>query len=93
MKAFVSLGAGVVAVLAYIVLALISQMSGGNAGFSVGVTGFCMAILSIVGFILGLISLRERDIFYAFPIAGIVTSGLGMLIYLVSYILGLAQLA
>ncbi len=90
-KAFISLVAGAVALLAYIVLALVSRGYGGTAPFAVGVVGVFMAILSITGFILGALSLRERDIFYGIGIAGIVTSGISMVIYLVSYILGLAQ--
>lgn len=88
-KAFVSLGLGITSLAGYIIMTAVSEKSAGQAGPAVGMAGVIMAILAIAGFVLGLRSLKERDIFYSFSYAGISLSGIALIIYLVSYIVGL----
>lgn len=87
-RAFASLGMGIVAVIAYIVMAIIAHKANGNAGIAVGIVGMGMFVLSLAGFIVGFRSLKERDIFFGFSVAGMGVCTFSLIVYLVSYIIG-----
>lgn len=68
---------GIVLYLAY--------LSGGNAPLSYGLTGLLAALFSLVGLVLGLFTVREKDTFKLFPVLGVLLNltALGILAFLV----------
>ena len=88
-RAFVSIGHGAVSLIGYIVMAVLSEQSGGNAGFGIGVAGLFMAAVAVGGLIIGLKSLKERDIYMSFVYAGVIVNSVAFVIYLISYVIGL----
>lgn len=71
------------------VLFYISSTSAGNAGVWVGFTGIGMFIINIIGFILSVRGFRMQDIYYHFPIAGILLNGSLFIVFLLLYIVGI----
>lgn len=63
----------------------LSYLSGGNAPISYGLTGLLAMLFSMVGLILGVLTVREKDIFKLFPVLGILLNliALGILAFLV----------
>jgi len=47
--------------------------------------------LALLGFVLSYKALKQRDIFYRFPMAGLITNGLMLIIFMVIYILGIIR--
>lgn len=63
----------------------LSYLSGGNAPISYGLTGLLAVIFSLIGLILGVLTVREKDMFKLFPVLGILLNliALGVLVFLV----------
>ena len=82
----------VVALLALIATCLlfyISSASAGNAGVWIGFTGLGIFIINIIGFVLSVQGFRKQDIYYRFPIAGIMLNGFLFIVFLLLYIVGI----
>lgn len=87
-KGMISLTTGIAIAMATIILMFTSSFSGGNGGIWYGYMGIGLAILSIVGFVLGAKGFKEKDIYYTAPISGLMLNGVLFLIFLVLYLLG-----
>lgn len=63
----------------------LSYLSGGDAPISYGLTGLLAMLFSMVGLILGVLTIGEKDIFKLFPVLGILLNliALGILAFLV----------
>ncbi len=63
----------------------LSYLSGGNVPLSYGLTGLLAALFSLVGLVMGLFMVRERDMFKLVPILGILLNlaALGIVAFLV----------
>lgn len=79
---------GVVVVLGFLTISVISGLARGKGGFALGVLGILLLTLSIFGFVLSYRSFKKKDIFYRFPVIGAVLNGLMTIFLLVIYILG-----
>lgn len=79
---------GVVVVLGFLTISVISGLARGKGGFALGVLGILLLALSIFGFVLSYRSFKKKDIFYRFPVIGAVLNGLMTIFLLVIYILG-----
>jgi hypothetical protein len=62
----------------------------GEGGLILGFIGFFLFALSVFGFVLSYKAMKERDIYYRFPIIGAVLNGLMMIAFFVLYIIGFA---
>jgi hypothetical protein len=80
---------GIVVILGFIAVAIISGLAGGQGGFVLGVAGILLLALSITGFVLSYRALKKKDIFYRFPVIGAVLNGLMVILFLVLYLLGI----
>jgi hypothetical protein len=80
---------GIIVVLGFFIISLLSGLAGGKGGFAIGVTGILLLILSVIGFVLAYKALRKKDIFYRFPIIGAVLNGIMLILLLVIYLLGI----
>lgn len=77
----------VVALLVMVILNGVYNVSGGNVFGIIGIFSFAIAI---AGFVIALMSMKERDIFLGIPIAAISLNGISVIVYFVLYILGLS---
>lgn len=88
-KALVSVALMVIAFAAIISLSFWSSGTEGNGGLLIGGIGLAAMIVSLVGFILGIQSLKQKEIIYLFPIMGTLMNGFLLIAYFIIYIIGL----
>jgi len=81
---------GIVTALGFITTCILSGIYRGEGGLIFGLIGILLFALSILGFILSYKALKQRDIFYRFPMTGLITNGIMLIVYLVIYIMGIA---
>lgn len=79
---------GILVVLGFITLSVISSLLRGKGGLGLGILGILLFCLSILGFVLSYKSFKQRDIFYRFPVIGAILNGFMTVFLLVIYILG-----
>lgn len=89
-KGLISTAIGITAIIALMVLAYIASLSGGNGTILLGLVGIGFAVLSGVGFYLGIDACKESDIYYTAPVAGIIINGFILIIYLLLYMVGIS---
>lgn len=80
---------GIFTVVLLIVLAAISGSMEGQGTQTLGAVAIIGFFLSIIGFISAISSIKQRDIYMAAPITGIVSNGIMFIIYMSLYIIGL----
>ena len=73
----------------FIMTSVMSGMAQGAAGITVGYIGIACLVVSVVGFVLGIRSLRERDILLFQPVFGMVVNAIMMLVHVVLYLIGM----
>lgn len=63
----------------------LAYQKGGDVPMSYGLTGLLAVIFAIVGLILGVMALQEKDVFRVFPVLGIILNlaVLGSLMFVV----------
>lgn len=83
-----SAGIGILVVIGFLSISFASGTLKGNGGLLFGVIGFVLLGLSVFGFYLSYNAFKERDIFYRFPVIGIVLNGFMTILLIVLYILG-----
>jgi hypothetical protein len=76
-------------VIGFIALSIVSGINGGEAGLLIGIGGILLFFLSIFGFVLSYKELKQRDIYYRFPMMGIFTNGIMLIVLMIIYIMGL----
>ena len=81
---------GIVVVLGFLAISIVSGLAEGKGGFLLGVIGLCIFALSIAGFVLSYKAFQQKDIFYRFPIIGVILNGTMTVILLIIYILGIS---
>ena len=81
---------GIVVVLGFLAISIVSGLAGGKGGFTLGIIGLCIFTLSIVGFVLSYKAFQQKDIFYRFPIIGVILNGTMTVVLLIIYILGIS---
>lgn len=87
-RALVFLITGSLAIAAFLVLAILAAV-GNGAGTWFGAVGMAAAIISLVGLIVSVKAVGERDVFVSVPIAGMIVNGTAFLLYVIIYIIGL----
>lgn len=80
---------GVMVMLGFLVISILSGISGGNGGFMLGVIGILLFFFSVTGFVLSYKAFKKKDIFYRFPLIGAVSNGIMTILFLIIYLLGI----
>ncbi len=88
-RGLISVIIGGITLLALIILSVISSLSGGNGGLILGIIGMVLFVMSIAGFILGIKSCREKEIFYTAPVVGMVLNGFLFIVFFTLYMVGI----
>jgi hypothetical protein len=79
---------GIVVVLGFLTISMISGLARGNGGLLLGFLGILLFGLSIFGFVLSYKAFKKKDIFYRFPVIGAILNGFMTILLLIIYILG-----
>ncbi len=82
---------GIAVTLGFVTVSIVSGVMGGQGGKLLGILGLLMFALAVFGFILSYKALKQRDIFYRFPLIGIVLNGFMTVLFVIIYILGIAS--
>lgn len=80
---------GILVIVGFLVISIMSGLAGGNGGFILGAIGFLLFGLSVIGFVLSYLSFKKKDIFYRFSVIGAVCNGVMLILLLVIYMLGI----
>ncbi len=80
---------GILVVLGFIALSIVSGINSGEAGLLVGIIGILLYVIALFGFILSYKQLKQRDFYYIFPTIGIISNGIMLIFLMIIYILGL----
>lgn len=87
-RAILFLIVGSLALVAFFVMSFWAALHEG-AMFSFGIIGLIAMLITLTGVIFCARAMNERDVFISVPIAGIVVNGIGFIIYLIAYVVGL----
>ncbi|MCM1092312.1 MAG: DUF6142 family protein [Muribaculum sp.] len=79
---------GIISNASLVIVLYLSYLSGGAVPLNYGLTGLLAAVFSMVGLVLGVLTVRDKDTFKFFPVLGTILNlaALGILV-------GLVQLA
>lgn len=80
---------GIVVILGFLAISIISGLAGGKGGFLLGVIGILLFAFAVTGFVFSYKALKKKDIFYSYPIIGAVLNGFMTVFLLVIYLLGI----
>lgn len=69
---------GVISLVSLGIVVLLSYLNDGNAMISYGFTGLLAAVFSLVGLLLGVVTVQNRDYYRFFPALGILLNFLAL---------------
>lgn len=81
---------GLFEILGFIIISIISGLAGGKGGAALGVAGILLFCMAVAGFLLSYRSFKKKDIFYRFPVMGMVMNGFMIIFLLIIYMLGIS---
>ena len=84
----ISAGIGVIVVLGFLSISMVSGLAHGNGSLVLGIIGLFLFGLAVFGFVLAYKAFKKKDIFYRYPVIGAVINGFMTIILLIIYILG-----
>lgn len=79
---------GIAVVLGFFIISVLSGVAHGNGGQILGVVGLILFALAVFGFVLSYKAFKQKDIFYRFPLIGIVLNGIMTTLFFILYVLG-----
>lgn len=79
---------GTIVAIGFVATSLVSGYYGGEAGIVIGIVGLLLFLVSVVGFILSIKALKQVDVYYRFPMIGLITNSIMMLTLMTIYVLG-----
>ncbi|MDF2944597.1 MAG: putative rane protein [Herbinix sp.] len=80
---------GIIVVLGFLTISVLSGLAGGKGDMILGVFGILLFGLAVFGFVLSYKSFKKKDIFFRYPIIGVALNGFMTILLLVLYIVGL----
>lgn len=88
-KGIVSLIIAVISFISIIIISYVSSLSYGNGDIILGAIGVVSMLFCIVGFILSINAMKQKEIYYVIPIIGLLMNGILFTVYFVLYIIGI----
>lgn len=80
---------GIIVLISFITISIISSASHGKGGEMLGLGGLILLAMSIYGTIIAYKAFQYKDIFYRFPIIGMALNSIMVIILFILYIFGL----
>lgn len=90
-RGMISLILGFLVIVAVVTASFLSGFNKGNGSVLVGVIGLLSFAVAIFGFILGIKSFQEKDIFFVAPVLGVGSNGIMTVVLFCLYIVGLVS--
>lgn len=84
-----SLCLSVISIIGFISLCVVSTIWQGNAPMLVGSIALLLTVFCITAFWLAVNALKEKEVYYGVPIAGLILSGTQFVIFLCLYMMGI----
>lgn len=81
-----------VCMIALGMLFVFATKSEGTLNIWMGLIGLLILVLSLIGLLLGTAGFKQKDIFYRFPIIGVIFNGILFVGMVVLYFLGLSMM-
>lgn len=78
-KAIMATILGIISTISLVVVIYLTYIKAGQAPANYGLTGLLIVIFSIVGLLLGIVSVTEKDRFKLFPTIGIILNGVALI--------------
>lgn len=69
---------GIISTISLGIVVYLTYRNGGEATVGYGITGLLATVFSLIGLIIGIITVREKEYFRLFPILGIVLNLLAL---------------
>lgn len=88
-KGLASMLLGFLVIICFLTISFISGTKGGKGDLILGIIGMLSFAISVFGFLLGIKSFREKDIFYVAPVLGVGSNGIMTILLFSLYIVGL----
>lgn len=90
-RAVMSTILGVISALSLVAVIYLTYVQAGEAPAGYGVTGLLVTVFSMIGLILGVVTVREKDRYKFFPCVGILLNtvaliGIGLVVYAGMYL-------
>lgn len=80
---------GIVVIIGFVVLSIISGTMEGQGGQVLGFLGLLFFAMAVYGSVLAYKAFKERDVFFHFPILGAASNGIMTILFVILYILGI----
>lgn len=77
-KAIMSTILGIISLVSLVIVVYLTYRQGGNAPTNYGFTGLLVTLFSLIGLILGILTVKEKDMYHFFPWLGIVLNLLAL---------------
>lgn len=89
-KAIMSAILGIISTVSLGVAVYLTYLRGGEAAVSYGMTGALATVFSLIGLVLGIITLREKENYRLFPWLGVILNlaalgGIALVLYMGAY--------
>lgn len=81
---------GIAVTMGFLAISIISGVKRGEGGEVFGMLGILLLALAVTGFVLSYKALKQRDIFYRFPLIGAALNGFMTIVLIIIYFLGFA---
>lgn len=88
-KGMVSTVIGGVSFVGLLTLFILSGVHKGNGSIIFGIAGMILFVLSFTGFVVGVRSCLEKEIYYTAPITGMSINGILTIILFILYVMGI----
>lgn len=88
-QGIISFCLGVISLIAFVIICLVSGNAKGTSGLVVGAVGMITFFINIAGIIFAILALRKKEIHYRFPVGGVVLNSILAIVFFVTYIAGL----
>ncbi len=79
-KAIMGMILGIISLASMIAVIFLSYSKGGQVPAGYGFSGLLATVFSVIGLVLGITTLREKNQFLFFPLLGVIFNGLALVI-------------
>jgi len=80
---------GIAVIAGFLTISMISGLNKGDGSIILGLIGLLLFFVAVLGFVLAYKAFKKKDIYYRFPIIGVVLNGLMIIVLFVIYLMGI----
>lgn len=80
---------GIAVIAGFLTISMISGLNKGDGSIILGLIGLLLFFVAVLGFVLAYKAFKKKNIYYRFPIIGVVLNGLMIIVLFVIYLMGI----